>query len=195
MAERMQADEMNEEDSPLPQESFDHHRIPVSERTALKKKEQWQEICNLFGDDKFPIDQLNEKWKYLGDCFVKACKKKKKYIPSGSGVTDPTPLKISSGTITTSSVSLISDFSLENPTTNNSSSLSVTPNRNKVDDEALQQAIISSLQQPPEKSDAVDVFLQMLGASLRRLPIQKRMRIQIQFMQIVYKEECDSENG
>ncbi|EFN79639.1 hypothetical protein EAI_08599, partial [Harpegnathos saltator] len=60
---------------------FDHW-IPASERSTLKKTVLWQEICNSLGGT-LSIIEIKKRWRYLRDCFIKAKKKKRTYIPSG----------------------------------------------------------------------------------------------------------------
>ncbi|XP_025270802.1 uncharacterized protein LOC105257598 isoform X3 [Camponotus floridanus] len=60
-----------------------HHRLPVSERTNLKKNALWQEVCNMMGDI-MDVTAAKKRWKYLKDCYAKDRKKSNEYIPSGS---------------------------------------------------------------------------------------------------------------
>ncbi|KYM96888.1 hypothetical protein ALC62_12443 [Cyphomyrmex costatus] len=60
------------------------YRIPASSRANLKKKTLWQEVSNMMGGQLSAEDAKN-RWKYLRDCYMKAKKKQRTYIPSGSG--------------------------------------------------------------------------------------------------------------
>ncbi|KYN23116.1 hypothetical protein ALC57_04901 [Trachymyrmex cornetzi] len=61
---------------------FDY-RLPANERSNLKKKALWQEVCNLMGG-VLSIDEAKRRWRYLRDCYMKAKKKEHEYTPSGS---------------------------------------------------------------------------------------------------------------
>lgn len=61
-------------------------RLPLSDRTNAKKNQLWKEISNIYGGELSPED-LQKKWKYLRDCFVRAKKKVTAYRPSGSQAT------------------------------------------------------------------------------------------------------------
>lgn len=60
--------------------------LPLMERTNAKKIALWGEIRNLFGD-QMSVEELQKKWKYLRDCYIKARKKVTEYRPSGSEAT------------------------------------------------------------------------------------------------------------
>ncbi|KYM95847.1 hypothetical protein ALC62_13498 [Cyphomyrmex costatus] len=59
------------------------HRIPIKERTSLKKKALWKEVANLMGENE-NIEFVQKRWKQLRDSYVKAKKRENAYIPSGS---------------------------------------------------------------------------------------------------------------
>ncbi|XP_025162721.1 uncharacterized protein LOC112590456 [Harpegnathos saltator] len=59
------------------------HRLPITERTLVKKNALWQEICNMMGGT-MDVGTIKKKWKYLEDCYMKDKKKINAYIPSGS---------------------------------------------------------------------------------------------------------------
>ncbi|XP_077282093.1 uncharacterized protein LOC143908344 isoform X1 [Temnothorax americanus] len=52
-------------------------RLPLQERTKLKKKDLWQEVSNCLGGAYSPID-AEKKWQYLRDCYTKARRNFKK---------------------------------------------------------------------------------------------------------------------
>ncbi|XP_071555862.1 uncharacterized protein [Temnothorax nylanderi] len=60
------------------------HRIPANERSTLKKNALWKEVCNSLGGI-LNLSDVKKRWRYLRDCFMKAKKKERAYIPSGSG--------------------------------------------------------------------------------------------------------------
>ncbi|XP_071653252.1 uncharacterized protein [Temnothorax longispinosus] len=59
------------------------HRIPLKDRTSLKKKALWKEVGNLMGENE-NLEFVQKRWKQLRDSYVKAKKKENAYIPSGS---------------------------------------------------------------------------------------------------------------
>ncbi|XP_067216157.1 uncharacterized protein [Linepithema humile] len=59
------------------------HRILPNERTNLRKNALWTEVSNTLGG-AFNPEEAKARWKYLRDNYIKARKKVKGYIPSGS---------------------------------------------------------------------------------------------------------------
>ncbi|KMQ93706.1 histone H3 [Lasius niger] len=53
------------------------HRIPLQERTKLKKKDLWQEVSNCIREAYSPVD-AEKRWQYLRDCYTKARRNFKK---------------------------------------------------------------------------------------------------------------------
>ncbi|XP_029157965.1 uncharacterized protein LOC114930370 isoform X1 [Nylanderia fulva] len=70
------------------------HSIPTSERTKLKKDNLWQEIVNAFSES-LTLETVKQRWKHLRDSYMKAKKKMRGYIRSGSGAESGHPLKSS----------------------------------------------------------------------------------------------------
>ncbi|KYN14792.1 hypothetical protein ALC57_13000 [Trachymyrmex cornetzi] len=64
------------------------HRIPVKERTHLKKQSLWNEILNIVGGTfkRKDVENVQKRWKQLCDCYIKSKRKIKEYLPSGSAV-------------------------------------------------------------------------------------------------------------
>lgn len=58
-------------------------KLPVAQRTNLKKNNLWAEIYNLL-EGKQTLEAIKAKWRYLRDCYMKARKKMVLYKPSGS---------------------------------------------------------------------------------------------------------------
>ncbi|KAL0103955.1 hypothetical protein PUN28_016980 [Cardiocondyla obscurior] len=58
-------------------------RLPAATRTNLRKNSLWKEVSNLLGGALNP-EEAKARWKYLRDNYLKARKKMKSYIPSGS---------------------------------------------------------------------------------------------------------------
>lgn len=58
------------------------HRIPVKERTHLKKQSLWNEVLNIVGGKD--VENVQKRWKQLRDCYIKSKRKMKEYLPSGS---------------------------------------------------------------------------------------------------------------
>lgn len=61
-------------------------RILTSERTTLRKNAMWVEVSNILQGSLSP-EEAKARWKYLRDNYIKAHKKVKAYIPSGSAAT------------------------------------------------------------------------------------------------------------
>ncbi|XP_071576223.1 uncharacterized protein [Temnothorax nylanderi] len=70
------------------------HSIPTSERTKLKKDSQWQEIVNVF-NGSLSMGTVKQRWKQLRDSYIKARKKMRGYVRSGSGAESGHPLQSS----------------------------------------------------------------------------------------------------
>ncbi|EFN69401.1 hypothetical protein EAG_00504, partial [Camponotus floridanus] len=70
------------------------HSLPTSERTRLKKDSLWQEIVNAF-DGSLSMEAIKQRWKHLRDSYMKARKKMRGYVRSGSGVESGHPLRSS----------------------------------------------------------------------------------------------------
>ncbi|KYN28479.1 hypothetical protein ALC57_02091 [Trachymyrmex cornetzi] len=51
---------------------------------SIQPNALWEEIRNILGGI-MSIEELQKKWKYHRDCYVRARKKMKTYVPSGSG--------------------------------------------------------------------------------------------------------------
>lgn len=58
--------------------------LPLSDRTNGKKNALWLEIFNIFGG-QYSVEDLQKKWKYLRDSYIRARKRVTQYVPSGSG--------------------------------------------------------------------------------------------------------------
>lgn len=61
-------------------------RVPASERTMLRKNALWVEVSNILGGS-LSSEEANVRWKYLRDNYIKARKKVRAYVPSGSAGT------------------------------------------------------------------------------------------------------------
>lgn len=63
-----------------------NYRIPLKERTSLKKKALWNEVANLMSTmtGTSDVEFVQKRWKQLRDSYIKAKKKEKAYVPSGS---------------------------------------------------------------------------------------------------------------
>ncbi|XP_036142139.1 uncharacterized protein LOC118645369 [Monomorium pharaonis] len=59
------------------------HRLNVKERSKLKKAALWEEVRNAINSN-ISTKELQKKWKYHRDCYIRARKKGKQYVPSGS---------------------------------------------------------------------------------------------------------------
>ncbi|KYN22238.1 hypothetical protein ALC57_05366 [Trachymyrmex cornetzi] len=46
-----------------------NYRLPANERSNLKKKALWQEVCNLMGG-VLSVDEAKRRWRYLRDCYM-----------------------------------------------------------------------------------------------------------------------------
>lgn len=67
-------------------------RINVKERSKIKKSSLWEEIRNILGGDR-SIKDLQKRWKYLRDCYMRSKRKMKEYVPSGSAASASANLK------------------------------------------------------------------------------------------------------
>ncbi|XP_077256689.1 uncharacterized protein LOC143894369 [Temnothorax americanus] len=70
------------------------HSIPSNQRTKLKKENLWQEIVNVF-DGSLYVPEVKQKWKQLRDAYIKARKKMRGYVRSGSAAESGHPLRSS----------------------------------------------------------------------------------------------------
>ncbi|XP_029667639.1 uncharacterized protein LOC115238180 [Formica exsecta] len=61
-------------------------RVPASERTMLRKNALWVEVSNILGGS-LSSEEAKARWKYLRDNYIKARKKVRAYVPSGSAGT------------------------------------------------------------------------------------------------------------
>lgn len=59
-------------------------RLPVKERTNLKRDRLWEEIVNTLGG-ALTVKLAKQKWKQLRDSYMKAHKRMQGYVRSGSG--------------------------------------------------------------------------------------------------------------
>ncbi|KYM95858.1 PREDICTED: uncharacterized protein LOC108780544 isoform X2 [Cyphomyrmex costatus] len=67
-------------------------RLPLKSRNNLKKEALWKEVANIVqGDDD--CDRVRKRWTQLRDSYVKARRKKRQYIPSGSAAAAADELK------------------------------------------------------------------------------------------------------
>lgn len=62
------------------------YRLPLNERTMMKKNALWNEVCNIMGGI-MDVDTIKKRWKYLKDCYMKDRKKTNEYVASGSAST------------------------------------------------------------------------------------------------------------
>ncbi|XP_031327643.1 uncharacterized protein LOC116158914 [Photinus pyralis] len=174
--------------------------LPLSERTVGKKNALWMEVFNLFGG-KYTIEDLQKKWKYLRDCYIRARKKVTQYIPSGSGALQ----KVDPGfrhyalmtflnddtTSTQRTVCSVPDIAIAGPngitptpspmTSPDISRESIRPipKRRKTDhSKDLEKEILEAVS-APIKLDGVYGFLLRLGESLRKLPYRERSKLEI----------------
>ncbi|XP_011858189.1 PREDICTED: uncharacterized protein LOC105555759 [Vollenhovia emeryi] len=60
-----------------------NHRLNVKERSKVKKAALWEEVKKTIGSN-LSIKESQKKWKYHRDCYIRARKKVKQYVPSGS---------------------------------------------------------------------------------------------------------------
>ncbi|XP_071575792.1 uncharacterized protein [Temnothorax nylanderi] len=67
----------------LDRPSLYNHRLNIKERSKLKKSALWEEVKNTLGGDK-SIKDLQKRWKYHRDCYIRVKRKLKEYVPSGS---------------------------------------------------------------------------------------------------------------
>ncbi|XP_071582544.1 uncharacterized protein [Temnothorax nylanderi] len=65
---------------------YDFRHVPASERTILRKNALWMEVSNILRGSLSP-EEAKARWKYLRDNYIKARKKVRAYIPSGSAAT------------------------------------------------------------------------------------------------------------
>ncbi|XP_024866994.1 uncharacterized protein LOC112451568 [Temnothorax curvispinosus] len=65
---------------------YDFRHVPASERTTLRKNALWMEVSNILRGSLSP-EEAKARWKYLRDNYIKARKKVRAYIPSGSAAT------------------------------------------------------------------------------------------------------------
>ncbi|XP_039314248.1 uncharacterized protein LOC120359699 [Solenopsis invicta] len=70
------------------------HSISVKKRTKLKKDSLWQEIAYVFDGSLF-MEAAKQRWKHLRDSYMKARKKMRGYVRSGSGAESGHPIKSS----------------------------------------------------------------------------------------------------
>ncbi|CAG9764554.1 unnamed protein product [Ceutorhynchus assimilis] len=195
-------------------------KIPVTERSHLKKNNLWAEIHNLL-EGKHSLEAIKAKWRYLRDCYMKARKKMGQYKPSGSAA----GTKFDSGFRYYASMQFLND-SLEMPETVCSVPI-MTPNlfsptpststseqgdteasqasisfvevpetpsakKRRVDEKKeFQKGVLDILTAPPKASDGVDGFLMRLGESLRRFPYRERSRLEIDIMKLVFDRESE----
>ncbi|XP_011882824.1 PREDICTED: uncharacterized protein LOC105570318 [Vollenhovia emeryi] len=73
-----------------------NHKLPLQDRTNLKKDALWLEVSNGMGGGKATIKWVKNRWKDLRDAYVKARKKIKAYIPSGCDTETANKLRKSS---------------------------------------------------------------------------------------------------
>ncbi|KYN04955.1 hypothetical protein ALC62_04165, partial [Cyphomyrmex costatus] len=59
------------------------HWLNIKQRSKLKKSALWEEIKNTINSI---IKDLQKRSKYHRDCYIRARKKMKEYVPSGSDV-------------------------------------------------------------------------------------------------------------
>ncbi|XP_031329750.1 uncharacterized protein LOC116160637 [Photinus pyralis] len=188
-------------------------RTPVQERHGLKLKKLWEEVAVLLGGQL--IDAVKKRWRQLRDDFMRARKKHKTYVPSGSGADHLPPqptfkyYELMRFLDDTENMTTISNVSL-GPSTSNSgaeiipsgspspslSSHSVGNKKKRVSEARsegyeteIQKEILKVMQAPESKPDGVDGFLVLLGEGLRRLPLRNRNKLQIRFLQLLEGEE------
>lgn len=73
-----------------------NHKLPLHERTQLKVNALWLEVSNAMGGGKATPKWAKTRWKDLRDSYVKARKKQKAYVPSGSDADTAQRLRSSS---------------------------------------------------------------------------------------------------
>ncbi|XP_012216604.2 uncharacterized protein [Linepithema humile] len=73
-----------------------NYKLPLRDRTKLKIEALWVEISNVMGGGKATPTWAKTRWRDLRDSYVKARKKARAYIPSGSDAESATKLRSTS---------------------------------------------------------------------------------------------------
>ncbi|KAK5643274.1 hypothetical protein RI129_007119 [Pyrocoelia pectoralis] len=177
------------------------HSTSRAERHQAKLKDLWNEIFNIF-EGKFDVEYLKKKWRQLRDEYMRARKKEKTYIPSGSGADAhgfKTKFKfyalmtfLSDSLEVHPTQSNITEDLLSPSSTSSASASSNTESclgkKRKNTSEEVEREILQVLREPIQQPDGVDGFLLMLGEGCRRLPYPNRSRLQIKILTMLQNE-------
>ncbi|CAH1170814.1 unnamed protein product [Phaedon cochleariae] len=181
--------------------------LPLKNRSLNIRNDIWSSLVELLQEAGFSVnvEAVKNKWKYLRDHFLKLRAIVEKHVPTGSAASCIVKRDIEKAKAWKyfNSMQFLKDSSEKRATT---SSLNIAPTvdkentveeidratssskRRKKEDEAflnkLQEITNVPLPEIP-KMDEVDNFCQHLAAGLRRLPIQSRYKVEIEFLRIL----------
>ncbi|TGZ57696.1 histone H3 [Temnothorax longispinosus] len=154
-------------------------RIPLQERTKLKKKDLWQEVSNCLGEVS-PVG-AEKRWQYLRDCYTKARRNFKKIQStekrSGAAAMNDSNDLENRPPLTSPGISELSVAT---------SSSRKRQHSNNIDevDRAFLQTLSTNIQPNP-----IDGFILRLAEGMRRLPYRERSQLALEFLIILREME------